>query len=69
MRLLRKAHVVEILGVSEPTLDRMIRAGRFPRPLRVGKRAVAWSETEVRDWLDGLTAERDRAAGGTPDAV
>lgn len=65
MKLLRKTELLEIVGVSDATLDRMVRAGRFPAPLRIGKRAVAWPEAEVREWLAERAAERDRerAAG------
>lgn len=31
----------------------------FPRPIKIGKRAVAWLESEINTWLDARIAERD----------
>lgn len=32
--------------------------GKFPKPVKIGQRSVAWVESEVRDWLDARVAER-----------
>lgn len=37
-----------------------IREGRFPRPVPLGGRAVAWVEKEISEWTDARVAERDR---------
>ena len=34
-------------------------AGRFPRPVKIGPRAVAWVESEIDDWLRQRIADRD----------
>ncbi|WP_294072735.1 AlpA family phage regulatory protein [Sphingomonas sp.] len=36
-------------------------AGTFPKPVRIGVRAVAWRESELRAWLDQRIAERQVA--------
>ena len=33
---------------------------RFPRPTKLGPRAVAWVESEVDAWIDARIAERDQ---------
>ncbi len=58
MKLVRKADLIEMIGVSETTLDRMVKAERFPPPMRIGARAVAWTEDEVREWIEARKAER-----------
>jgi prophage regulatory protein len=30
----------------------MMARGDFPRPVRLGIRAVGWRESDVRDWLE-----------------
>ena len=40
--LLRDKEVARMIGVSRGTLWRMVRAGLFPPPIRVGLRAVRW---------------------------
>ena len=48
-------------GVATSTIyDWMNREG-FPKPIRIGVRAVAWVESEVDDWIAQRIAERDSA--------
>jgi prophage regulatory protein len=35
-----------------------IKAGRFPRPVKIGVRASAWLESEVTAFLEARTEER-----------
>jgi len=46
-RLLQKAEIVTAWGISEPTLDRLIRAGRLP-VVRLTKRTVRIPESALR---------------------
>lgn len=58
-RLLTRPEVESRCGIARSTIYRLMRAGEFPEPLRVGPRAVRWPASEVEDWL----AERPRATG------
>ena len=58
-RLLRRAEVEARCGLSRTTIYRLMRAGAFPAPIRVGQRSVRWPEKEVEEWLAG----RPRAHG------
>jgi predicted DNA-binding transcriptional regulator AlpA len=49
-QLLKKTDVAERLCVSERTLEKLVRACRFPPPLRIGKHVV-WSHEAVEKWL------------------
>ena len=40
-----------IVPVSKPTLYRMVAAGTFPRPRRLGKRSV-WSDEDITQWRE-----------------
>jgi prophage regulatory protein len=51
-RLLRLPEVLRITGLGRSTLYRMIAEHRFPAPVQLSKRAVAWREDEVRPWAD-----------------
>lgn len=31
----------------------MMRREEFPKPIKIGRRAVAWRESEIREWIDG----------------
>ena len=58
VRLLTKAEVLHIAGVSFPTLWSWMRAGKFPRArISAGggsKSKSVWRSDEVEQWLDRL---------------
>ena len=58
-RLLRLPAVLERTGLGRSALYALMKAGTFPRPLRIGARAVAWLEDEVDEWI------RKRPRGGS----
>ena len=51
-RIMRTPEVAETLGVSKPTLDRWRKSGRFPAPIRLGRRSIGWRSTDVEDWIN-----------------
>ena len=57
-RFIRRKAVEELTGLARSTIYQMVHEGRFPRPVRLGGRAVAWLETEVNDWVAARIAER-----------
>ena len=79
-RFLRAPQVIQIRGDSRTTLYRDIAAGLFPRPVRLGARNSGWpasevnavtrariagkSPHEIRELVQGLEAQRVRAADG-----
>ncbi|WP_300512939.1 AlpA family transcriptional regulator [Aliiroseovarius sp.] len=54
-KLLRRPEVEALTGLSRTSIYRMMDEGEFPRPVRLGKRAVAWREADLAEWLNGLT--------------
>jgi prophage regulatory protein len=40
-------------------IDRLIRAGKFPRPIKIGENKNAWLEDEIDAHIAGKKAERD----------
>ena len=61
-RLLRRVEVERYCQIGRSTIYRLMRAGLFPLPIRVGPRAVRWPEHELTAWL----ARRPRATGERP---
>ena len=51
-RILRRPQVEATTGLSRSTLYAMMAEGAFPQPVRLGKRAVGWSEAVISDWLE-----------------
>ena len=58
-RMLRREEVEERVGISRSAIYRLMRAGEFPAPQRVGLRAVRWRESDLEAWL----ASRPHATG------
>lgn len=46
-------------GLSRAEIYRRIAAGAFPRPVRLGERAIAFDASEIDAWIAALIAERD----------
>lgn len=55
--LLRIAEVARIVRRGKSTVYADMAANLFPRPVRIGRRAVAWRQADIADWL----AERPAA--------
>jgi prophage regulatory protein len=49
--LLRLPEVERRTGLRRAHLYKLARAGKFPRPLKIGARASAWRETQVAAWI------------------
>lgn len=58
-RFLRNPEVARMTGYTRYGLDRAVRDGIFPAPVKIGSRAVAWSRLEVLAWMDQRKQERD----------
>lgn len=50
-RLLRLRSVLEITGLGRSSLYKMVKEQKFPRPVQIGKRTVAWDSTAVAIWI------------------
>jgi prophage regulatory protein len=61
MRLLRFTDVSGRVGLRHSAIYDAIRKGTFPRPVSLGRKAVAWLESEVDAWINARIAERDAA--------
>jgi prophage regulatory protein len=49
-RFLRIAEIAADLGVSERTINRLHRAGKFPPKVRISTNATGWRETDIERW-------------------
>ena len=58
-RLMTRIEVQKRTGLSRTTVYRLMRAGTFPEPIKIGPRAVRWLESEIEAYL----TSRPRASG------
>jgi prophage regulatory protein len=50
-RLVRRSEVERLTGLSRSTIYQWIKDGEFPRPVKLGARAVGWRENDVLAWI------------------
>jgi prophage regulatory protein len=61
--ILRLPTVKASTGLSRSTIYLRVSQGTFPRPVRLGGRAVGWLEAEIQGWLQRqIEASRRTAA-------
>jgi prophage regulatory protein len=46
---------------SKPQLWRLVKAKKFPAPIKIGEARSAWVESEIDAWIAAKIAERDAA--------
>jgi prophage regulatory protein len=54
-RLLRLPEVKTKTGLSRTTIYRRVVARTFPRPVSMGNNMIAWRESEINEWIAGLS--------------
>jgi len=49
------------LGFSRATLDRKVKDGSFPKPVKLGPQITAWRVEDVRAWMAVASAQAEVA--------
>lgn len=57
--VLRLPEVIAKTGLSRTTIYNRISLNEFPKPIKLGPRAVGWLNHEINDWIDAMGAMRD----------
>jgi prophage regulatory protein len=65
-RLIRRSEVEALTGLRRSTIYNHIKTGRFPPPVKLGSRSVAWLEHEVGAWIAArvVASRSERAPAG-----
>jgi prophage regulatory protein len=48
--ILRLLRVKTETGLSKSTIYQLIKDGTFPKPVKLGRRAVGWRESDIAGW-------------------
>jgi prophage regulatory protein len=56
--VIRFPEVKSRCGISHSNIYNQINQGTFPKPIRLGERAVGWLSSEIDDWLSRKAEER-----------
>jgi len=60
-RFLRLPEVIHLIGLSRSQIYKMIEQGTFPAPILLSRRAVAWLDRDIHQWMS-LRAQRFKKA-------
>jgi prophage regulatory protein len=58
-QLIRRPETQSRTGLTTSRLYELMAKGEFPRPVRIGTRAVAWNVEEVDRWIADRLAARE----------
>lgn len=51
MKLIRIKDVMNRTGLGRSTIYKYMDLEKFPKPIKLGTRAVAWVESEIEEWI------------------
>ena len=51
-RFMRRTEVSAVTALSRSSIYKKMDCGEFPRPIRIGTRAVAWPASRVYAWME-----------------
>lgn len=54
-RLLKLPEVEALVGLKRASIYRFVQAKKFPAPVKLGERAVAWRLSAVDKWIEERT--------------
>lgn len=64
-RILRRPDVEQRTGLKRAAIYAKMREGNFPKPIKLGERAVGWIEHEVEEWIAARIAARNANRAGS----
>jgi len=51
--LIREKQLPQLLAMSRAQVRALLAGRRFPRPIRLGKRCIAWRYADITAWVSG----------------
>lgn len=62
-RLLRLPEVESATGLKKSSIYSLVKAKRFPQPVRISARCTAWPESQVLQWVQQKISEASAGGG------
>jgi len=60
---LKLPEVCKKTGLSRSTVYKLIKAGKFPKQIKLTEHSSAWIASEIQTWANDVIANRDSAVG------
>jgi prophage regulatory protein len=61
IKLYRLRELSARIGLARSAIYQAINDGRFPKPVRIGARAVAWRHQDIEAWLQSRASQQREA--------
>lgn len=58
--IIRMCDLVKEISLSRSTILRMVKAGEFPRPRKIGMRSVGWQRKAIESWSKKKFGDQDQ---------
>ena len=62
--LLRLDELTSEVKLGESTIKQKVKDGNFPKPIKIGARAMAWKRSDIEGWIDTLSRASDCGGHG-----
>ncbi|BBN59334.1 helix-turn-helix transcriptional regulator [Hydrogenovibrio marinus] len=59
-KLLRLKQVMAETGLSRSYVYALSKDGKFPKPVKLSEKSVAWIESEIKEWIDQKIIDRNQ---------
>lgn len=56
--MLKLPAVIERTALSRSSIYQFAKDGKFPKPIKLGERSVAWDASEITDWIEQRAEQR-----------
>jgi len=64
-KILRLEDVKHTTGLARTTIYDQVARGEFPRPIKIGTRAIGWIDEEIEGWVQDRVSARDSSGPST----
>lgn len=61
--LVRRPQVEALTGLKRSSMYALMRAGQFPRPIKLSARAVAWPLQAIQQWVEARAVASSSTGG------
>ena len=58
-KLLKATEVALYINTCKSQVYKLVQQGRFPKPIKIGKRGSAWFQSDIDSWFESKAKERE----------
>lgn len=55
LRILKLKEIQPIVKLSRSSIYRLMDMNKFPKPIKIGDRSIAWRQQDIESWLQTRT--------------